>query len=319
MNTQTLFHAAHSVALPAEGGVPERIHLIPAGEFCGRDGRGPYRLDADAVLAAFAAQAVAIPIDYEHQSIHTADNGQPAPAAGWIEALEARADGLWGKVVWTDRARAYLTGHEYRYLSPVFEHFADGRVIALDSVALVNQPNLTLTALNRRQDPLSPSPEGASKMTQQNSEAAKADDLKTLAAAPQFAAMKKALTLGDAAPLEDVFVAVNARLAELTLLKSEHARIAALYNAEQALKKKAAEDTAIEAAKAAHKISPASEESSRLMYRASPDAFAKFIESQPVILPGAQTSSHTQEQPPKAESKNPLLADAEARSQRVLS
>lgn len=58
-----------------------------------------------ACIEAFAAMSRKLKIDYEHQTIHAGTNGQPAPAAGWIQSLEWRPDeGLVAQVEWT-RAR----------------------------------------------------------------------------------------------------------------------------------------------------------------------------------------------------------------------
>ena len=101
----------HTLPLPSTGGglVPEWIHILPAGRFSGRDGRGPYALeDAQAVIAASLSQAMprGIPMDYEHQTENAPQNGQPAPASGWIVAMESREDGIWAHVEWTERAAA---------------------------------------------------------------------------------------------------------------------------------------------------------------------------------------------------------------------
>lgn len=135
------------------GGNGRWIHVLPAGTVHGRDGRGPYTIaDPAAVIRASRERAGRrlIPVDYEHQTDLAPDNGRPAPAAGWIDALQARPDGIWGRVRWTDRAAAHLAALEYRYLSPVFTHASDGSVIALLRASLTNVPNLDqLTALAR--------------------------------------------------------------------------------------------------------------------------------------------------------------------------
>lgn len=142
-----------AIALAAEGANTPKdqwVHLIPAGRVFGRDGRGPYVLtDPNAVITAtrqYAGRKL-VAIDYDHQIDHAAKNGQPAPAAGWIKGLQARQDGIWGLVEWTERATAALTSREYRYLSPVFTHTPDGKIISLLRASLTNNPNLELTAL----------------------------------------------------------------------------------------------------------------------------------------------------------------------------
>lgn len=142
---------ALALAATANETQPEQwIHIMPSGEFSGRDGRGPWVMhNADAVITAslsFAGKKP-IPVDYDHQIDMAAKNGQPAPAAGWIKQLQARADGLWGLIEWTAKASAHLTAKEYRYLSPVFNHTPSGEVTRVLRAALTNNPALELTAL----------------------------------------------------------------------------------------------------------------------------------------------------------------------------
>ncbi|MDR1656139.1 MAG: phage protease [Deltaproteobacteria bacterium] len=133
--------------------VPEWIHLIPAGLFVGRDGRGPWSLnDPEAFIEnTIKYQAGAdIPIDYEHQTISTDDNGQPAPAAGWIKELKVESDGIYGRVEWTSKAAGMIAAKEYRYISPVFYTNEAGELARLASAALVALPNLELRAINKQ-------------------------------------------------------------------------------------------------------------------------------------------------------------------------
>lgn len=150
-----------SIALCTEatGAAETWIHLLPLGTFSGRDGRGPYRLgDAAPVLrqTQLMAGSRAMVVDYEHQTDLAPKNGQPAPAAGWIDALQTRANGIWCRVKWTETASAFLAKREYRYLSPVFHHTTDGTVTCLLRAALTNHPNLELTALARAETPMDP-------------------------------------------------------------------------------------------------------------------------------------------------------------------
>jgi phage I-like protein len=127
------------------------VHLIPAGTFQGRDGRGPYKLvDPKSVIDSSRRQAGKrqIPIDYDHAIDLAAPQGGAAPAAGWIKGLQSRSDGIWGLVSWTPRAAEQLAQREYRYLSPAFIHASDGTVTTLLRASLTNNPNLDqLTAL----------------------------------------------------------------------------------------------------------------------------------------------------------------------------
>ncbi|CAH1671701.1 MULTISPECIES: phage protease [unclassified Chelatococcus] len=70
------------VALQAEGGPPKRIHILPRGpEIVGRDGRSWRMSHPRAVVDAFAANGMPLPIDYEHASEKNAD-GEARPAVG---------------------------------------------------------------------------------------------------------------------------------------------------------------------------------------------------------------------------------------------
>ncbi len=132
---------------------PEWVMLIPAGEFSGRDGRGPFRLASPAqVIAATRALGLAagLPIDYDHATDFAAPKGRPAPAAGWIRDFAERDGALWGRVAWTPHGARAITSREYRYLSPVFQYASDGTVIRLLRAGLTNNPNLYLTAISAR-------------------------------------------------------------------------------------------------------------------------------------------------------------------------
>ena len=146
--------AIHTAELrPARGTAPDRIQLLPSGSFQGRDGRGPYVLaDASAVIAATREHfgKADIPLDYNHQTELSTQNGQPAPAAGWITELTAEADGIWARVEWTERGAAAVASREFRYVSPVFFHDEAGNVLMLCSAALTNIPNLDLKALSEQ-------------------------------------------------------------------------------------------------------------------------------------------------------------------------
>lgn len=143
--------ASINQSLPASADAPEWIHLVPAGTFTGDDGRGPYDAgDAGAVIAASTQAGRKLPIDIAHAIDHTAGTGQAAPAVGWIVALEARADGIWGKVEWNERGRAAVEGREYGFISPVFTHSKAKpfKVAKILRASLTNNPNLTLKSLH---------------------------------------------------------------------------------------------------------------------------------------------------------------------------
>ncbi|MVA79881.1 hypothetical protein GOZ89_10690 [Agrobacterium vitis] len=163
--TQNLFSglvAAHAVmlgeadaALPAEGTAGHWIMLLPVGSFSGRDGRGPYSTkDLEGMRQVIAATqqragSTELVVDYDHQTQFAAvpGVGGKAPAAGWIKQLDARSDGLYGLVEWTDKAAQAIRASEYRYISPVYQHDKSGQVLRLISAGLTNVPNLDLAAV----------------------------------------------------------------------------------------------------------------------------------------------------------------------------
>lgn len=144
----TFFIAALSAQIQSTGST---LKLLPAGEFRARDGRptecDAWRLDAAGarrLIAAANARQTRYVIDYEHQTLNSATNGQPAPASGWFKTLEWReGDGLYATdVQWTVRASAMIEADEYAYLSPVFAFDKAGNVTALLNAALTNDPAL---------------------------------------------------------------------------------------------------------------------------------------------------------------------------------
>lgn len=134
----------------AGDGVPDWVHLLPAGEIRTGDGRGPYRIaDMAALCAASLAQGEKLVLDENHATDLAAPRGESAPARGWIVELQARQDGVWGKIEWTAIGRRLVGSRAYRGISPVITHLRDGTVTGLLRASLVNKPNLRgLTALH---------------------------------------------------------------------------------------------------------------------------------------------------------------------------
>lgn len=138
-----------AIAILALGLTPgaSAIQLLPAGEFRARDGRPEglpgFRLDELAAQRLIArTKSRRLVIDYEHQTLHAEKNGQAAPAAGWITALEWRAgQGLYATVEWTQRARDMIAAGEYRFISPVIGYDKrTGEVVDLIMAAITNVP-----------------------------------------------------------------------------------------------------------------------------------------------------------------------------------
>lgn len=131
---------------------PEWVQLMPLGVVQTRphDARQPWRLtDAQAVVAASRALGQDLVIDYEHQTARTKQNGQPAPAAGWVTELAIRQDGIYGRVAWTAKARELINEGAYRFLSPVFSYDKATREVArIEMAALTNDPALVMRGLD---------------------------------------------------------------------------------------------------------------------------------------------------------------------------
>lgn len=87
---------------------------------------GPFEMNADhfsQIEKNFKRDGIDVPFDYEHASeIPVGESVSKARgeavASGWIKDVQARADGLYGLVDWTDAARAKITSQEYKYISP---------------------------------------------------------------------------------------------------------------------------------------------------------------------------------------------------------
>lgn len=132
--------------------VPKDAHLLPPGPFRSTDTRpaecAAWQLDAAIaarVIERAAAQKNDFLVDYEHQSLRSAYNGQPVPAAGWFKTFEWRdGSGLWATGIdWTAEGKERIAEKEYRYISAVFTYFADtGEVLEIVSVALTNTPGI---------------------------------------------------------------------------------------------------------------------------------------------------------------------------------
>lgn len=140
---------AFAMPVPAADSLRVEIQLTPSGEFKPSDGRelpvAAWRIDAAAaqrVIARYQARLNPAVLDYEHQTLRAEQNGQPAPAAGWIQALTWReGSGLWATVELTERAASLIRNGEYKFVSPVFAFDGDtGEVLAVLMAAITNNP-----------------------------------------------------------------------------------------------------------------------------------------------------------------------------------
>jgi phage I-like protein len=139
-------HLVLPLALDGAGKAPTEFCIFKAGDNTSE--KGTYLFDdlaQELVLGKYAQRGVPMMMDYEHQSMVEPPIEAPASAREFVP--EVRNGELWAtKILWNDRARAYLEGGEYRLFSPAFsyEKLPDGRmrVTKLINVALTNNPAL---------------------------------------------------------------------------------------------------------------------------------------------------------------------------------
>lgn len=142
-------------ALPTKpsDGDSQWVQLLPMGTANAVDGRGPWHIrDAPSIVAAsrrFLERGM--PVDFDH-AMESKDHSRAAPAAGWIEKIEAREDGLWGFVSWTSEGREKIAGRMYRFISPVFTHTKDGEIKAILRAGLTNTPAIEMEAVAASED-----------------------------------------------------------------------------------------------------------------------------------------------------------------------
>ena len=140
LSAAALSAGAVLVALAAEGAdsAPEWIKIAPRGAAVTRDGRA-FDFSPESLVARFAADKVDIAVDIGHGLVK--DMG--APAVAWIHELQARDDGLYGRVDWLGTGKAILAAKSHRYVSPTFNHDEAGRATWIHSVSLVAAPALS--------------------------------------------------------------------------------------------------------------------------------------------------------------------------------
>lgn len=134
--------------MPADG----YYHVAPLGTFDHPTGVKQVidKKACEAMVNAFQKDKAAdtnfpgLLVDFDHFS-H--DSDQPSSAAGWIEDLQNREDGLYAKVKWSTPGETAVKNGSYRLVSPVWRH-ADCedlggdriRPLRLDGVGVTNTP-----------------------------------------------------------------------------------------------------------------------------------------------------------------------------------
>ncbi len=300
-----------TLAASADGAPLDWVKLLPMGRFGGVDGRGGYLIEnvahAEQIVAASKPRAESRDpvVDYDHQTDYAATDGVggTAPASGWIVEMSAREDGIWGRIDWTDKAKAALAAREYRYISPVFPHSkTTGRVMAILRAGLTNKPNLELGALASEAEPvigdtdldktkLAQSLGLGDDATEEQIHGA-IDTLKTGSAG--FATVAQASGCAVTASAADVVTAINASKA-----KTGQDDVVVTLQAEvNQLKADAARKAAVEATDAAikaGKVTPAARDTFIALHASNADQFKAIVDAAPVVLqPGAKPDQEVQ-------------------------
>jgi len=151
------------------------IQLTPVGDF--PHSAGMQRVDQVAVdkmvanfsglRARFARRFGGVPFFIghpDHPDPQIANRFTDKKAYGWIMELENRADGLYGRVKWSEPGKALLSNAHYKFFSPFWgaeevgtETFGGRRTkvfrpVELVSVGLTNEPNIPVLPLSNTKD-----------------------------------------------------------------------------------------------------------------------------------------------------------------------
>ncbi len=253
---------------------PDWIQLTPRGALTARDGRR-LSFDPEALVMAFTADGLQLPIDFQHEGEFVLTLGAK-PARGWITRLEARAEGVFGRVEWLESGRAAVAAREYRYVSPTFWTAPD-RVTAtkLKAIALVTSPALGMPAL------ASAANEGSTMLKELLAKLGLTENATPVEA---LAALDRVVTAA-AQPDPKAYVPMAQHEATAAALAGAQATIQAAADAAATQRCTSLVDDAVKAGK----IAPGARDHFVKLARADYDAAAATIAAMPVVLkPGAE-------------------------------
>ncbi len=193
-------------------------------------------------------------IDHEHFSDQP---DQETRAYGWLQELQSRADGIYGRIRWTSTGQAAVDGGDYRffsteYLPKDFQAIPKEKVNAAEAILRVRPmrlAGLTLTNMNNnrgqkpitnREDPAKPFAGASAQASVQNQNTPKINRMKSIAT-------KLGLT---AEASEDAILAEVSKLQNrLTELQPAAEEVTALRNRVRAL-----DESSVDALLSAHGI-----------------------------------------------------------------
>ena len=127
----------------------EKVLISPVGQVVGLDGR-TFNIDGTVVIANTIANGIDLVFEVDHGY-----GEYGGKAAGWFkfDSLELREDGIYATLETTPLGDELIDKKLYRYVSPAYvmdRNKSDRTVLSLDSVGLVNRPNLVKDALNSK-------------------------------------------------------------------------------------------------------------------------------------------------------------------------
>ena len=125
----------------------EKVKISPVGDVKGFDGR-VFKIDGKKVIEKTKSAGIDIVLEENHYD---------GSASGWfdINSLENREDGIYASLNLTPLGEKQVNERLYRYLSPVYvldRNSSEREVLLIDSVGLVNKPNLLNKSLNKKED-----------------------------------------------------------------------------------------------------------------------------------------------------------------------
>jgi len=308
-------------------GTSQMVQIFPAQkEWCGADGRGPYRLsNPEAVVQrSMAAELINYAmIDRDHAR-QLAPVGTSVKAAGWFKRYEAREDGsIWGEPDWTPKGREELDSKEYRYFSATFmRNKTSGEILAITGGTITNDPNFRpMQALASKEksnqtqtqsEEKSMKPELIALAKSLGLDPEKTSEKEILAAAQKnhetaqkttedVATLKKALGLDEDADTATVVETASKRINETAkarkpdpeayVPKTMYDELATrMDKLEKGTTEKAAQDAVIAAMKAG-KVSPGMKEWAIDLATKDMTAFEQFVEKAPAIVSGDETAA----------------------------
>jgi phage I-like protein len=320
--TSSLTSGDSSIAMMAQlpigsyaeaGSAPEWIHLLPApadGLVRTSDNRGPYTMSSFAeIITNTFASSDAIEIDVNHASFLAAPRGEAAPAVGWVREMQARDDGLWGRVEWTAEGQSLVAGRAYRGISPVVMHDTSKKITSLANASLVNRPNLRgLAALHAEETSMSfmerlakmlGLPEGATEDQVMAALEAKMADKSVKTPAPDMALQAAMTQIGTAlgvtgtdtaAIIAAAQAAVTAQPTEVAALQSELATVTSSLNSLQTGITRSAAETFVDAEIKRGRVGIKPMRDRYIaMHMADPVGTAELVGGLPVLTGGSMT------------------------------